>query len=112
MSSSRNLEEVAEQALKEKSQALQEKEEAKARVKYLQSQLAQLMRERQRNLRDTSPSSDSNETEEAPNPEASPLSSPSESSRVTRRTTRRPREAHLDFKVDIPEFKGKLDPTS
>jgi len=40
MSSSRNLEEVAEQALKEKSQALQEKEEAEARVKYLQTQLA------------------------------------------------------------------------
>ena len=50
MSSSQNLEEVAEQALKEKSQALQEKKEAEARVKYLQTQLAQLMRERQRTL--------------------------------------------------------------
>jgi len=49
MSSSRNLEEVAEQALKEKA-------EVEARVKYLQAQLSQLMREKQRNLRD-SPSS-------------------------------------------------------
>jgi len=68
------------------------------------------MRERQRNLRDTSPSGDSSETEEAPNPKGTPLSSPSESSRVTRRTTRQLREAHFDFKVDIPEFEGKLDP--
>ena len=52
MSSSRNLEKVAEQALKEKNQALQEKNEAEARIKHLQTQLAQLMRERQRNLRD------------------------------------------------------------
>ena len=37
------------------------------------------------------------------------MSSPSESSRGTRRTARRSREAHLDFKVDIPEFEGKLD---
>ena len=64
--------EVAEQALKEKSQALQEKEEAEARAKYLQTQLAQLMRERQRNLRDSPPSSDSSETEEALNSEGSP----------------------------------------
>jgi len=35
MSSSRNLEEVAEQALKEKDQALQEKAEADARITYL-----------------------------------------------------------------------------
>jgi len=38
------------------------------------------------------------------------LSSPSETSRGARRTNRRPREAHLNFKVDIPEFEGKLDP--
>ena len=66
------------------------------------------MRERQRNLRGSPPSSDSSETEEALNPEGSPLNSPSESSRGTRRTTRRLREAHFDFKVDIPEFEGKL----
>ena len=68
MSSSRNLEEVAEQALKEKDQALQEKAEANARITYLQTQLAQHMRERQRNLRGSPPSSDSSETEEALNP--------------------------------------------
>ena len=68
------------------------------------------MRERQSNLRGSPPSSDSSETEEALNPERSPLSSTSESSRGTRRTPRRPREAHFDFKVDIPEFVGKLDP--
>ena len=110
MSSSRNLEEVAEQALKEKDQALREKEEVEARNKYLRSQLAQFTRERKKNLRETPPSSESSETEEALNPEDDPLSSPSDSSRETRRTSRRPREAHLDFRVDIPEFEGKLDP--
>ena len=85
-------------------------EEAEARIKYLQTQVAQLMRERERNLQGSPPSSDSSATEEALNPEGSPLSSPSESSRGTRRTTRRPREAHFAFKVDIPKFEGKLDP--
>ena len=70
MSSSRNLEEVAEQALKEKDRALREKEEVEARNKYLRSQLAQLTRERKKNLRVTPPSSESSETEEALNPEA------------------------------------------
>ena len=37
MSASRTVEEVAEQALKEKNQALQEKQEAEARIKYLQT---------------------------------------------------------------------------
>ena len=69
MSSSRNLDEVAEQALKEKNQALQEREEAEARITYLQTQLAQVMRERQRNLRESPPSSHSSETKEALNPE-------------------------------------------
>ena len=103
MSSSRNLEEVAEQALKEKA-------EMEARVKYLQDQLGQLLREKQRNWQASPPSSDASETEEASNSEDNPFGFPSESSRGTRRTTRRSREVHHDFKVDIPEFKGKLDP--
>ena len=67
------------------------------------------MRERQRNLRDSPPSSESSETKEASQPEDNPFGSPSDSSRGPRRTMRRFREAHHDFKVDIPEFEGKLD---
>ena len=103
MSSSQNLEEVAEQAPKEKS-------EMEARVKYLQTQLGQLLREKQRNWRDSPPSSESSETEEASNPEDNPFDSPSDSSRGARRRTRRFQEAHHDFKIDISEFEGKLDP--
>jgi len=50
MSSSLTPEQVADQALKEKA-------ELEAQVKYLQSQLGQLLREKQRNLRSSRSSS-------------------------------------------------------
>jgi len=96
------MEEVAKRALKAKS-------ELEARVKHLQAQLGQLMRERRRDLRESPPSSDSSEPEGS-NPEDNPFSSLSESYRSLRRQVTRPREVHNDLKVDIPEFEGQLDP--
>ena len=95
------MEEVAQQALKEKS-------ELEARVKYLQAQLGQLMRERRRDLRDYPRSSDSNEPDGS-NSKDNPFGSSSKSSRSSRRQVRCAREAQNDFRVDIPEFEGKLD---
>jgi len=82
--------------------------ELEGRVKYLQAQLGQLIRERRRDLWDSPPLSDSSELDGS-NSEDNPFGSSSESSRSSRRQIRHPREAHKDFRVDIPKFEGKLD---
>jgi len=87
---------------------LKKKSELEDRVKYLQGQLGKLMRERRRDFRDSPPSSDSSELDGS-NSEDNPFGSSSESSRNSRRQVRCPREGHHDFKLDIPEFEGKLD---
>jgi len=65
------------------------------------------MRERRRDLRDSPPSSDLSEVDGS-NPKDNPFGSLSESSKSSRRQVRCSREVHNDFKVDIPEFGGKL----
>jgi len=92
-------------------QALREKSELEARVKYLQPQLSQLMREKRRNLRESPPLSDPSDPSD-PNESQSKdhLFGPSSgSSRSSWKQMRWPREVHNDFKVDIPEFEGKLN---
>ena len=60
-------------------------------------------------MRDSPPSSDLSEVDGS-NLKDNPFGSSSESSKSSRRQVRCSREVHNDFKVDIPEFGGKLDP--
>jgi len=102
MSSSLTPEQVAKIALKEKA-------DLEARVKYLQTQLGQLLEEKRRSLRNSrSP------TEQGPriDPEEEG-SHPHESSSEEDEGGRPFRPSgggNLDFKVDIPEYEGHLDP--
>jgi len=102
MSSSLIPEQVIENALREKA-------ELEAQVKYLQTQLDQLLEEKRRNLR--SPRSPTEQdTQFAPEGEEShPNGSSSEGPEG--RGPFRPRGGcNQDFKLDIPEFEGQLDP--
>ena len=102
MSSSHTPEQVTEQALREKAKM-------EARVKYLQSQLQRLMRERQDNLRDSPIPSESSDPEESDS-DFNPFGSQGRTSGGSRRHGRHHGGGFNDFKVDIPEFEGKLDP--
>ena len=104
MSSSQTPEQVAEQALREKA-------ELEAQVKYLRTQLGQLMQEKQSNLRSSRSTSKQLESE-ASDDESNSLGD-SEGDVYARRSRRHPRpqdRSYNDFKVDIPEFEGQLDP--
>jgi len=97
MSSSLTPEQVAEQALREKA-------EMEAQVKYLQTQLGQLLEEKQRWNRTpknyhTRVDSDVSEREEN-----------SVQGNSSERGSIRREGSYGDFKVDIPEFEGQLDP--
>ena len=102
MSSSQTPEQVAQQALREKA-------EMEARVKYLQSQLQRLMRERRNNLRDSPIPSESCEPGESDS-DFNPFGSQGRASKGSGRHGRHQGGGFNDFKVDIPEFEGKLDP--
>jgi len=96
MSSSQTPEQEAEIALRERA-------EMQAQIKYLRAQLGQLMEEKIRGLRNSrSPM----EQGEVSHPNGS--SSEEEEGRPFR--TRE--NNNLDFRVDIPEFEGQLDPDS
>ena len=103
MSTSLTPTQVAEQALKEKA-------EVEAQLKYVQSQLAQLMEEKRRNRwsgRSLSKHRDSDDSEGS-NPISE--SSEEEQDRRSRQHQRLSERSYGDFKVDIPEFEGQLDP--
>jgi len=102
MSSSLTPEQVAEQAIREKA-------ELEAQVKYLQTQLGQLLKERRR-WRQGSNSPRNQETPTGDREEETPLGDSSSDEGNSIRTPWPRREAHLDFRVDIPEFEGQLDP--
>jgi len=102
MSSSQTPEQVAEQAIRERA-------ELEAQVKYLQTQLGQLLKERRRWIRGSN--SPQNQDEPLENREEKmQQGSSSSDDGISMRSTRPRREAHLDFRVDIPEFEGQLDP--
>ena len=97
MSSSQTPEQEAEIALRERA-------EMQAQIKYLRAQLGQLMDEKRRGLRNSrSP------TEQR---EASPPNSSSSEEEGEGRPFRTRGNNNLDFRVDIPEFEGQLDPDS
>jgi len=102
MSSSQTPEQVAEQALRDKA-------DLEAQVKYLQVQLGQLLNERKRWRQGSS----SPWIEEVPvrnREEEEPHGYASSEEGISVRSPWPRTEAHLDFKVDIPEFEGQLDP--
>jgi len=98
MSSSQTPEQVAEQAIRERA-------ELEAQVKYLQTQLGQLLKERRRWIRGSN--SPRNQDEPVVNREEKMQQGFSSSDDGTSiRSTRPRREAHLDFRVDILKFEG------
>ena len=102
MSSSQTPEQRAEQDAREKA-------ELEAQVKYLQTQLGQLMKERNRWLHGQNSPRVREDPLEAREEERRQLSSSSEDGEGLG-SPRPRRESHLDFRVDIPEFEGQLDP--
>ena len=97
MSSSQTPEQVAEQALRDKA-------DLEAQVKYLQTQLGQLLNERKKWMHGSS----SPRIEEAPirhREDERMHGYASSEEEVSMRSPWPRREAHLDFKVDIPELR-------
>jgi len=93
---------VAEEALKKKAKM-------EARMKYLQSYFAQLMRDRRKDLRGSPTPNEPIDSDES-DLDYNPFGSESAASRSSRRQGRHHGGGFNDFKVDIPEFEGKLDP--
>jgi len=102
MSSSRTPEQMAEQDARERA-------ELEAQVKYLQTQLGQLLRERQRWMRGSNSPRDQEDPVE-PRVEELPQGSSSSDDEDASRSVQPRRESYLDFRVDIPKFEGQLDP--
>jgi len=102
MSSSLTPEQVAENALREKA-------EVEAQNKYLQKQLGQLLEERRRDLRN-SRSPTEQEVHLGPEEEGSHPHGSSSEGEEEGRPFRSRGGNNLDFKVDLPEFEGQLDP--
>ena len=103
MSSSLTAEEVAEQALREKA-------ELEAQLKFLQKQLGQLMEEKRRNPRSSRSSSKQHHSDDSERSNPVSNSSEEEFERRPRRPQGQRERSFGDFKVDLPEFEGQLDP--
>ena len=102
MSSSQTPEQMAEQDARERT-------ELEAQVKYLQTERGQLLKERTRWMRGSNNPGEREEPLEAREEGMRQASSSSED--VDEVGSPRPRrESHLDFRMDIPEFEGQLDP--
>jgi len=86
-----------------------ERAELEAQVKYLQTQLGQLMKERRRWIRGFNSPGEREEPLEAREEDMRQVSSSSEEGDEVG-SPRPRRESHLDFRVDISEFEGQLDP--
>ena len=89
--------------------APREKDELEAQVKYLQTRLGQLLEEKRRSLR-SSRSPTEQDARFAPEGEESHLNGSSSDEDEGRRPFRPRGGSNLDLKVDIPKFKGQLDP--
>jgi len=102
MSTSLTPEQVAEQALREKA-------EVDAQLKYVQKQLGLLMEEKRRGIWSSKSSSKHQDSDDSEG--SKPISDSCEGELEQRsRRHQRPRErSYGDFKVDIPEFEGQLD---
>jgi len=96
MSSSLTPQQVAEQALKEKA-------ELEAKVKYLRTQLGQLLHEKRRNLRISRSSRKSKRRNLVGD------SNDAEYERCSRKHHRPRERRYNNFKIDILEFDGQLD---
>ena len=105
MSSTPTPEQVAEQALREKA-------ELEAQVKYLQSQLGRMMQEKRRNLRSSTSTSKQDSDGSQEEEERNSLEDSGEDvyERRPKRHHRPQDRSYNDFKVDIPNFEGQLDP--
>ena len=101
MSSSLTPEQVVETILKEKA-------ELEAKVKYLQTQLGQLLEEKRRHLRNSRSPTEQGPRIDPDEEESYPHESSSEEGEEGR-PFRSSGGGNLDFKVDIPEFEGHLD---
>jgi len=101
MSSSLTPNQVAKNALREKA-------ELEAQVKYLQTQLGQLLEEERRSLR-SSRSLTEQDAWSAPEGDESHPNGYSSDEDTGRRPFRRKGGSNLDFKDNIPKFEGQLD---
>ena len=97
--------------LEEKFEALMRNfEEVRSQNEYLKKQLARSMSNQRRNLRST-PSRESSESEQDHEDEDSnPFASSNDEGRRRARRNQRSSHSSLDFKVEIPEFEGRLEP--
>jgi len=89
--------------------ALRERAKMEAQIKYLQSQLGKLMEEKRRSLRSARSPVEQDARFEPEREESHPNGSSGEGEEE-RRSSRCRGSNNLDFKVDIPEFEGQLDP--
>ena len=105
MSTSLTPEQVSEQVLRENA-------ELQAQVKYLQSQLGKKMQEKRKNLQSPRSSSKHNLGDSEEEEESNSLEDSEEDAYVRRpKRHQRPQDrSYNDFKVDIPNFEGQLDP--
>jgi len=86
-------------------QGLREKAELVARVKYLQTELGQLVEEKRSGMRNARSPTEQRYPEEPAGEERNPYIFYSQDGEARRPFQPRER-SHLDFKVDIPEFEG------
>jgi len=93
-------------------QALIEKAKLEAQVKYLRSSLGQMMQEKRRSLRSSRSTSNQVDSDASDDEESNSLGDSDQDvyARRSRRQHRPHDQSYNDFKVDIPEFKGQLDP--
>ena len=88
-------------------------EEKEAQNHYLRKQLESSLKERRKAMRSSSSSRRSGSARGGKEEEEGPYlgsTSGEDSPRFLRRESRRPNNHFNDFKIDIPEFEGKLDP--
>ena len=86
-----------------------DKAELEAKVKYLQTQLGQLLEEKRRYMRNSRSPTEQHPRFDLEEEESFPKGSSSEEDEG-RRPLQSSGGGNLDFKVDIPEFEGHLDP--
>ena len=98
-------------SLEEKFEALMRNfEEVRSQNEYLKKQLAKSMSNQRKSLRST-PSHKSSESEHnREEGDSNPFASSSDEDRPRARRNQRNSNPSLDFRVEIPEFEGRLDP--
>lgn len=109
MSASTTLEEKFEALMMNYESMTTNNEELKNQNAYLRRQHAESIRQKRRNLVSSS-SSSLGSAQEEDNGRNNPHLVSSSEEEPPRRRERRPQPSLNDFKVDIPDFEGKLDP--